>query len=167
MLDAGSLPPGTAAALYAASKQAAEALLAPYPLDLSVLRLWYPFGPDHPCFVRLIAAGLKAGRPVTLGGSDGLTINPIAVEDAAAAIVAALDRPGTHDVCGPEQLTLRDLATRLATRLAVDPVFEHDAGAPDRVQTGDWAQTEALLGRPLEPLDAGLDRLAAATVEAA
>jgi UDP-glucose 4-epimerase len=160
-LDAGTLPAGSPLAFYAASKRAAEMLLETYGdrLNVATLRLYYPFGPRSPGFVRDLALGVRAGRPVRLGGSDGLTINPIAVEDAGDAVAAALDRPGMHDVAGPEPVTLRQLAGRLGERLGTQPVFEPDPGAPDRVQVGDSRQTAALLGRALTTLDVALDRL--------
>lgn len=154
----------TSLGFYAAVKRSTELLLAPFAdhLALAVLRLYFPFGPQHPCFVRGLAEQIRDGAAVRLGGADGLTINPIAVEDVADCIVAAIDSPATYDIAGPEEVTLRALAARLAQGLGVEARFTSDDAAPARRQVGDPRGAVELLGRQQRPLGAALDALARA-----
>jgi UDP-glucose 4-epimerase len=154
---------GAAAPLrfYASVKRATELLLGNLVPTVS-LRLYFPFSPRRPCLVRTIAERVASGLPVRLAGDDGVRLNPIAARDAAEAVGRALThRPATIDVAGPEIVTLRDLATRIGTRLGVEPVFVADASAGREAPIGDCAQTTALLERDPEPLDAALDELVA------
>jgi UDP-glucose 4-epimerase len=146
---------------YASVKRATELLLANL-LPTVSLRLYFPFSPHRPCMVRTIAERVAGGLPVRLAGDDGVRLNPIAARDVADAVVRALRRPpATIDVAGPEVITLRELATRIGTRLGIEPVFVADASAGREAPLGDCVQTTALLERDPQPLDAALDELVA------
>ncbi|HET6865337.1 MAG TPA: NAD(P)-dependent oxidoreductase [Solirubrobacteraceae bacterium] len=146
---------------YASVKRATELLLGNLVPTVS-LRLYFPFSPRRPCMVRTIAERVAAGLPVRLRGDDGVRLNPIPARDVAEAVGRALAHsPATIDVAGSEVVTLRDLATRIGTRLGIEPVFVADPDAGREAPIGDYAQTAALLERDPQPLDAALDELVA------
>ena len=146
---------------YASVKRATEQLLGNLVPTVS-LRLYFPFSPRRPSVIRMIAEQVAGRKPIRLAGEDGVRLNPIAARDVAEAVGRALTHPpATIDVAGPEIVTLRDLATRIGTRLGVEPVFVADPSAGREAPIGDCAQTVALLERDPQPLDAALDELVA------
>lgn len=104
---------------YLLSKAAGEAALRQAALDLTVLRPSVIFGANDR-FLNLFAS-MQAVLPVVpLAGADA-QFQPVWVEDVAAALVAALDRPNSigqvFECAGPKVYTLAELV-RLAGRWA-------------------------------------------------
>jgi uncharacterized protein YbjT (DUF2867 family) len=102
---------------YLRSKAAGEASLQAAALALTILRPSVIFGAEDQ-FLNLFAR-LQAVAPlIPLAGSDA-RFQPVWVEDVAAAIVTALDRPDSvgrlYELAGPAQYTLSQLV-RLAGR---------------------------------------------------
>lgn len=146
---------------YASVKHATELLLANVIPTVS-LRLFFPFSSRRPCLVRRIAEQVAGGVPLGLATGDGVRLNPIAARDVADAVARALAHaPATLDVAGPEIVTLRDLATRIGSRLGVEPIFVEDASAGREAPIGDCTQTVTLLDRDPQPLDGALTELVA------
>jgi nucleoside-diphosphate-sugar epimerase len=146
---------------YSSVKRATELLLGNLMPTVS-LRLYFPFSPRRPCVVRTFAERVAEGVPIRLAGDDGVRLNPIAARDVADAVARALTHaPAIIDVAGPEIVTLRDLASRIGSRLDIEPVFVADASAGREAPVGDCAQTVALLEREPQPLDSALDELVA------
>jgi UDP-glucose 4-epimerase len=174
---------------YFLSKLAAEVELYRSGLETAVFRPSYILGPGNgfvASLMREIAAGV-----VELPGDAAYRMQPIAVADAAAAILAAVARAGSPtavlDLVGPEPLACRAFVERLEAVLRVGgrggryrfrgtPVEEADRQAaaggyrgmlPDELdcllcdEIADHRPLEALLGRPLRPLDDALRAAAA------
>lgn len=74
-------------------------------------------------FVRNLAATLRHAGVFPLPDGGRARLQPVAAEDVAAAIVAALERPVAvgkiYDVVGPEALTLAEIVRRVATALGL------------------------------------------------
>jgi NADH dehydrogenase len=170
---------------YFLSKLAAEVELFRSGLSVAVFRPSYVVGPG----VGLIASltrQLAAGEVERVG--DGrYRLQPIGVRDAAAAILRAADGSVAGrrvlDLVGPEAVSFQDLLERVArlasgassvTRIREIPVHEAERRAAsggyqgmlsDELdcllcdEVGSASPLEALLDRPLTPLD---DVLAAA-----
>lgn len=111
---------------YFLSKLQAEALVLGAGLEAVVFRPSYVVGPGDafvPTVLRVMQAG-ELERP----GDGGYRMQPIAVADAAAAVVAAIGRPPgafptVYDLVGPEALSYAALLDRLvavARRLGRD-----------------------------------------------
>ena len=102
---------------YLRSKAAGEAALQAAGLALTVLRPSVIFGAGDR-FLNLFAQLQAAAPLIPLAGSDA-RFQPVRVDDVAAAIVAALDRPDsigrTYELAGPVVYTLSQLV-RLAGR---------------------------------------------------
>lgn len=111
--------PATAPSNYLRSKARGEAVLRESGLAATILRPSVIFGADDR-FLNLFAQ-LQALAPfVPLAGAQA-RFQPVWVEDVAAAIVAALERPETagrtYECVGPREYTLAELV-RLAGRWA-------------------------------------------------
>ena len=170
---------------YARTKAEGEAaVLAAFP-SATVLRPSVMFGPDDNyvnMFARLIAA-----LPVLPVFGPETRMQPVFVDDAALAVVAALRDPGQHGgktytLCGPEVLTMLALNQRIAraqarrTRFVALPDVVSGAiaalgwlpGAP--ITKDQWALLKAgnvapdnapglaVLGVPARPLGLFLER---------
>ncbi|WP_309491433.1 NAD-dependent epimerase/dehydratase family protein [Trinickia mobilis] len=108
------------ASLYAASKVASEQLVAAYAQQYGVdgvsLRLSWVYGPHRTtdCMIRTMLTDAMARRPTRVPYGEDFYRQYIYVEDAAAALVAALDAPSlrrrTYNITGDSRLTLGEVA---------------------------------------------------------
>ncbi|MFC3725737.1 NAD-dependent epimerase/dehydratase family protein [Neoaquamicrobium sediminum] len=106
--------------LYGASKATGEQLVAAYRrqygLDGVSLRLSWVFGPRRTtdCIVRDMIADALAGRPTRIPFGKDFNRQFIYIDDAARALVEALDRPNlprdTYTVTGGSCLTFSQIA---------------------------------------------------------
>ena len=111
---------------YFLSKLSAELELLRSDRDAVVFRPSYIVGPGDGLVVSLLA-GL-AGEGVTIPGDGSYRMQPVAVADAAAAVLAAVSAPlrmatqalphRVLDVVGPEPITYRALIDRVGVLLA-------------------------------------------------
>ncbi|MEA2280748.1 MAG: hypothetical protein QOK21_1355 [Solirubrobacteraceae bacterium] len=97
---------------HPARVQRAEALaaraLAGAGLELTTLACSLIYGPGDRRAARLDRLALLPAVPIA--GSGAARVQPLWVEDAAACVVAALDRPpGRHELAGPDVLTEREV----------------------------------------------------------
>jgi UDP-glucuronate 4-epimerase len=109
--------------VYGASKVAGEQLLAAYAsqfnLDGVSLRLSWVYGPRRTtdCVVRTMITNAQAGKPTHIPYGRGFRRQYIHVEDAAAALIAALDRPNpprrTYSITGGTYLTFDEIAATI------------------------------------------------------
>jgi NADH dehydrogenase len=171
---------------YFLSKLKAEVALYESGLQVVVFRPSYIVGPGD-AFVRLLADDVARGA-VELPGDGSYRMQPVAVADAAEAVLAAVDRPAASplaiDLVGPEPLACAAFVGRVGDalgrrgrpseyQLASVPVEEADRRAAaggyrgmlgDELdcmlcdEVGDSRPLEALLGRFLTPLDEAVAR---------
>ena len=113
---------------YATTKIHAEQLVGGYAdlLDGAVsLRLFVPYGPGRSiAWFPGIIDRVRDGRAVTLVEGGRPRMNPIYVDDAVAAILAALDVDGHRivNVAGDEVVTIREIAEAAGVLVGVEPV---------------------------------------------
>lgn len=162
------IKPAAELGFYLATKAAAEQLMHYFAghLTTHVLRPFFIYGPgqaDTFLIPRLIRS-VRNGTPVRLDSGIGPRLNPIFVDDAADAFVAALDisTPLTVNLAGPETVTLKRIVSSIAAHLQIEPLYETIERQP-----GDFiADTErmtARLGRATTTMDDGLKRAASTT----
>jgi UDP-glucose 4-epimerase len=131
--------PVSAHDFYATTKINSEQLVGTYGrfLGTSVFRLVAPYGPGQTGrMIPGVIGRVREGRPVTLNGGGRPRMNPIYVEDAVRAAVAALVLEGNHlvNVAGDEVVGIDRIAELAGEALGREPVFEHgDADAPGDV----------------------------------
>lgn len=154
---------------YATTKIHAEEIVARYAdqLDGAVsLRFFAPYGPGQANrMIPAIIGRVRDGRPVTLAEGGRPRMNPIYVDDAVAALLAALDVDGHRivNVAGDEVVSIRDIAEAAAAAVGVEPVFEDAAGPAGGDVIGDTTSFRAWIGdQAFTPLADGVARTAAA-----
>lgn len=159
-------PPGNLG-YYLGSKAAAEILVQSYAalMNVVILRPFFVYGPGQgrDMLIPRIFTSVKGERAVQLDGDDGLAINPIHVEDAAAAVVGAttLRQGAVINVAGPETLTLREIAVAFGQYLGTAPIFE-PTGEPGRSLLGSIDLMSKLLHQPHRRLFDSIGDVAAA-----
>jgi nucleoside-diphosphate-sugar epimerase len=169
---------------YFLSKMGAEVELLRSGLLATTFRPSYIVGPGD-SFVPELAREIAAGA-VELPGGGSYRMQPIAAQDAAEAILAAVERPvpwpSVFDLVGPEPVTCAEFVERLGVALRAAsrpgdyvlrsvPLEEADRQAAaggyrgmlsDELdcmlcdEVADHRPLEALLGRFLTPLDESL-----------
>ena len=92
-----------------------------------------------------------------LRGDAGLTINPIHVDDAAAAVEAALDVAVSQiiNVAGPTAISLRKIAERIGTAIGIEPLFDID-GRQSECIVADLTEMRRLLVTPSIEFNTGV-----------
>jgi NADH dehydrogenase len=166
---------------YFLAKLAAEVELFRSGLEALVFRPSYVVGPEDELIPAVLAE--MGNGEVEVIGQGAYRLQPVALGDACAAVLAgsttALRRHTVVDLVGPEALTYRAFVERAgeiagamgrADRFVLRDVSVDEADRqaaaggyrglwPDELdvllcdETGDKAALEALLGRPLTPLD--------------
>jgi UDP-glucose 4-epimerase len=112
---------------YLATKRSAELLADAYAKSFQVVALRYFFiygaGQKANMLMPRLVASVRNGAAIKLAGTDGIEINPVHADDAAAATIKALDldRSATINIAGPHQLSLR------AVGMAIGKVVNRDA----------------------------------------
>jgi nucleoside-diphosphate-sugar epimerase len=114
---------------YAATKIAAEALVNSYTefFSISCLRFFFPYGKGLAPYMLLsrMMHNIKNKLPIILDGNDGFEFNPIYIDDAVSACVAASSLEGLHtiNVAGPEKITLGGICRIMGNILGYEPNF--------------------------------------------
>ena len=82
--------------------------------ELLVLRFFFAYGPgqDAGMLVPRLVESIAAGRPISLVAPHGTRLNPVHVDDAARAVIRAVETraTGTIDIAGPGIVTIREMA---------------------------------------------------------
>jgi UDP-glucose 4-epimerase len=152
---------------YFRSKRIAELLLEDHRDSVCAvtLRFFFVYGPGPGMtLIPRLSERILDGEEIVIEGNPGMRMNPIYVEDAAAAIEAALQvgESAVVNVAGEEILSVTELVRRLGAAFDREPALRHDpdpGGEPDMV--ADTTRMRELLGVTAEtPLDRGLEATA-------
>ena len=149
-------PVGSAGPLghYLASKHCAELLSESYTdhMTVTILRFFFVYGPGQrpDMFIPRLVGSIAEGRPITLGGEDGLCTNPVHVTDAVSAVCCALDLEQSHriNIGGPEVLSLRQIAESIGVKLRRAPRYSVDPATEPRDLIADIGKMRRLLAPP-------------------
>jgi UDP-glucose 4-epimerase len=139
---------------YFGSKLSSEILAQSYSslMDIIILRPFFIYGPgqERSMFIPRLVDNVRKGAPITLQGNDGLKVNPIHVDDAAAAVEACFHSVGSKiiNLGGPEVLTLRTIAGIIGERVGIAPVLKNIPGNPTDF-VADISLMRTLLQHPL------------------
>jgi UDP-glucose 4-epimerase len=147
---------------YLTTKRCGELLVEAYSSLMSTLivRPFFIYGPDQSAgmLIPRLVQSVKEGKALGLQGENGLSMNPIHVDDAAQLLSRALDisKNGIVNLAGPETVSLREIGNLIGNLVGVEPVFTltPDTKAPAVVSNN--ARLEMLLGKPLTTMAAGL-----------
>ena len=151
--------------LYAVSKRAGERVVEEFRSIMRAhsLRYFFIYGPGQQSMMMpAIMQRIISGQEVQLAGEDGIAINPVYVDDAARATVAALDLTdsATINVAGPKTATIRQIAGMIGDELGVEPRFANVPEQPDFVASIE--RMTALLSEPKTSPGEGLAQMVAA-----
>ena len=149
---------------YFRSKRMAELLVESYAGELggAILRFFFVYGPGGKLLVSRLANAILAGDEVVIDGDPGMAMNPIYVDDAAAAIESAL---GLRDqtianVAGDEVVRVRELVERLAGALGREVAIRPGGPAPGDLVAATSRMRDLLGVKPEFDLDRGLRAVA-------
>jgi nucleoside-diphosphate-sugar epimerase len=155
--------PPTASDFYALTKLHAEALLRTYTpfFATSVVRPFFPYGPgQRDRLIPRLADRIAAGEPIQLRPDGHPRVNPIFVDDAVEAVVAAVEgrAPAILNLAGPDVVSIRELADLIGSIVGAEPVVADGAEAPAGDLIGATSAVVGVLDRTLVPLEEGLRR---------
>lgn len=124
---------------YCASKFSSELLISSYSklIDIQIIRPFFIFGPrqsDQMLIPRLIKS-IMDGESIYLSGENGISINPIYVEDAASILVDLLQVPGSrlYNISGNETISISQLAVLISKILNKKPKFVYKSAEIDLI----------------------------------
>jgi len=148
---------------YALTKLHGEALVDVYATHFatSVLRPFFPYGPgqQRDRLVPRLADAIARDDAVTIREDGGPLLNPIYVEDAAAAVAAASEgrAPAILNIAGLEVVSIAALAEAVGEIVGRAARFELNDKAPGGGLVGDVARLREVLGdHEFTPLQSGL-----------
>lgn len=150
---------------YLSSKLCGELLAGSYAphMDVVILRPFFAYGRGQRRSMLLprLVDHVRTGVPVVLAGPEGIHVNPIHADDAAAACRAALAVTGmrTINVAGPEVHSLRGLCELIGTRVGKAPVYDLRPGDAGGDVVGDTTLMTELLGPATRRVADHLDEL--------
>ena len=149
---------------YFRSKRMAELLVENYAgrLGGAILRLFFVYGPGGKLLVSRLAEMILAGEEIVIEGDPGMAMNPVNVDDAAAAVEAALniDEQATINVAGDEVVRLRELVERLAAALGREARIRPGGDSPGDLVADTSLMRSLLRIQPEVDLDHGLRAVA-------
>lgn len=145
-----------------ASKLAAEIIARPFAqiFDLSVLRLFMPYGPGQvERLIPTLVKRIREGKAVTLPEKgDGMRFTPTHVDDICSIICAAVRNAwaGTYNVANPKSTTIRELAELIGKYVGEAVEFERKP-IETRIVLPDLTRLEGHYDmRQLKSLETGL-----------
>jgi NADH dehydrogenase len=135
---------------YARTKGQGEQLVREHFADATIMRPSILFGEDDE-FVNMFARLISSAPALPVFGPDA-RIQPVHVDDAALAVVAALEAPEKHggkvyELAGPDVMTMGALNRRIAAAQNRDPLF---IDLPDSVSGLIAFATGWLPGAPID-----------------
>jgi UDP-glucose 4-epimerase len=142
---------------YLGSKACGEILVQSYAsvFQVTVIRPFFIYGPgqNRSMLIPRLMDSVSSGKPISLQGRDGIRINPLHVEDASAAVIAALGstESATYNIAGPDVLSVRQIAEAMGNHLEKAPTFEYSEGEP-RDLIADISLMQSRLHRPTRHL---------------
>jgi UDP-glucose 4-epimerase len=143
-------PPGQLGC-YLGSKMCSEILSQSYAslMHIVVLRPFFIYGPfqNRTMLIPRLMDNVASGRPVSLQGDDGVRINPIHVQDASAAVIAALslNHSATFNIAGPDVLSIREICEGMGSYLGRAPIFQFQPSDPQDLIGDNSAMCEQLI----------------------
>jgi UDP-glucose 4-epimerase len=157
-------PPLGPLGYYFRTKLSAEMLAIAYNglFHVSILRPFFIYGPGQASdkLIPRLIESVRNGIPISLAGVNGLTINPIHVNDAADLLLKLLESNESHTVnaAGPDAVSLRHIAEEAGRLLNIPPVFKRVDGNGELL-VAEHARVAAMLGRSMTGLADGFPPL--------
>lgn len=138
---------------YLGSKLCGEILTQSYSdvFQVVLLRFFFIYGARQnvKMLIPRLMSNISNLKPISLQGKNGIFINPIHVDDATEAVVAALstEKSQTFNIAGPDIVSIRELSEAMGNYLKVKPIFQKISGDPKDL-IGDNTKMSDLLVKP-------------------
>jgi UDP-glucose 4-epimerase len=135
---------------YGTAKANAELLVRSYnkSLSCSITRFYHPYGPGADKFLinRLISKVIE-GITITIEGVDGISVNPIYIDDLTTGLQLVLlsDETGVFNLAGPETVTLRSLLEIVGEVVGQTPLINANGEACIERHVGDMTRLTSRL----------------------
>jgi UDP-glucose 4-epimerase len=119
---------------YLTTKFCSELIVQNYTqfFDINILRFFFTFGEKQrrDMLIPRLVESVKTGKPIILQGKEGISINPIYVEDAVQAIARIIETKGSFNVNigGSEIVTIKQIGEMIGKHAGKAPVFEYREG---------------------------------------
>ncbi len=159
--DAPLCPHGTLG-FYLGTKMCGEILAENYApfMNVVILRPFFVYGPGQrkDMLIPRLVERVQKEQPIQLVGENGLQITPTYVEDAARAVVGALDMNSSCkiNIRGPEVLSMRQIGEHIGLALDKKTCFEQMAGEAPGKLVGSIEKMKNLLWKPRIPFSEGI-----------
>jgi nucleoside-diphosphate-sugar epimerase len=150
---------------YGTVKACGELLLRSYQsiISTAILRLYHPYGPGGERFlVHRLIESVRDGREIRLQGRDGVSLNPVWIEDVAVGLCSAVESSATgiFHFAGPDHVSLRALAEIIGEIANKKPVFRVEDSVAPGGHEGAFERTQRCLNyTPQVSLREGLARI--------
>lgn len=153
--------PAVADDYYALTKLHAEQLVRAYRsfFETTIVRPFFPYGRgQRDRLIPRLADRIVRGEPISVNADERPRVNPIFVDDAVDAIVAAVEgrSPSVLNLAGPDVVSIRELAERIGEAVGRTPVIHARREQRSGDLIGATTRLERVLARPLVPLEEGL-----------
>ncbi len=149
---------------YLSSKLCAEILADNYSEFFHVvqLRFFFMYGErqNKGMLIPRLLNSVVNKIPITLAGENGIVINPVYIGDAAQAVCKALliDHSDKINVGGTENISLKQIATTIGSKVKIDPIFEHSKNEAKNL-IGDITKMKKMLHVPQTTFEKGIEKL--------
>jgi UDP-glucose 4-epimerase len=136
---------------YLSSKYAAECLVNAYGEFFATVNLRYFFvygNGQRGMFMPTLVERVLQGKPITVCGKSGVSMNPVYVSDAVEATFHALDleRSETINIGGTETTTVLDLAELIGRLTGKKPVYQREPDKGPLAMVGNIEKMKFKLG---------------------
>jgi len=146
---------------YLGSKLCSEVLANSYSslMNITVLRPFFMYGARQrrSMLIPRLVDNIRAGRPITLQGEEGLRINPVHVSDVVKTLEKMLQCPSSQvlNVAGPDILSIREISEIVAMAVGKTPSYQCVPGMA-RDLIGNNKLMRSILGKALTPFRQGI-----------
>lgn len=150
---------------YLSTKLCSEIISENYTnfFNVIMMRFFFVYGVNQrpEMLIQRLIHRVDQGIPIQLHGSEGISINPIYVSDAALAVSKALSLNKSHkiNIGGGQKLNLKEIGTIIGKVIGKDPIFEHDWEATPKHLLGDIKKMISVLGPPEIPFEKGIRKV--------
>ena len=149
---------------YAQTKRDAEAIVRGAPIDVQIVRLFFPYGPGQtqPRLIPRLIASVREGRPLQIDPDGGPTLSLTYIDDVTEAMARIARLDGSHLLdLGGEAIRIRDLGELIGRVVGATPTFAfRDTPGTDLI--ADATETWRLLDyQPRVSIEEGIRRTCA------
>ena len=136
--DSHLLPIGELS-FYFTSKLNSEMLCNAYSeiLNITVVRPFFVYGPNQSSdmLIPRIFHSVKNSDPILLAGKEGISINPIFVEDAVKFLVGIIENEicGVYNLAGNEIVSLKKITDKISHLLNKAAIFNFSSESPNLI----------------------------------